>query len=358
MNRLNKSNLILILILSLNFKSSALISEILKDIGKTIIILEQANRFNRKLVSDGVKNLLGFKKDSQDQDNQNNNNDLDFFDPKPKRNFPDIWGLDEKNQNNNNNSNFTFKDLAGKIPEDIREIVDFLNRPERFRRVGAHIPKGVLLVGPPGTGKTSIARAIAGEANAAFFDASASSFIEVYVGVGPSRIRELFQQARDAIKAGPKKKAIIFIDELDAIGNSRNGRTNSEYRNTLNELLNQMDGFKQDDAILVIGATNTPDSIDPALKRPGRFDRIVEIGLPDEESRLAILKLYSQKIRCHSEVNLSKLVNQTRNWSAADLKNLVNEAAVRAARANATQVTEQHFDDALQHILNIKRRLG
>lgn len=246
---------------------------------------------------------------------------------------------------------FTFKDLAGKIPQDIREITEFITDPEPFARVGAIMPKGILLYGPPGTGKTSIARAIAGEAAADFFQVSATDFIELYVGMGPKRVRELFDQARQS------SKAIIFIDEIDAIGIKRTGETNSEYRNTLNELLRQMDGFTRSN-VTVIAATNRIEDLDTALLRPGRFDRLVEIALPDQESREDIFRLYCSRIRYLDDAQvLHECAQKSFGLSGADIKNVVNEAAVLAAREKSDRVTAEQLLKALEKAVQQKRKV-
>lgn len=331
------SSLIFCIFLLTNFNAQAFILDLIKD----VLILEDAlsdmNRKNRDAVKHCVKvvyNICTNKREINIAENYTQS-PVAYQEEQPQE--------------------FSFKDLAGEIPEDVREIVEFLDEPEKFKRLGAQMPRGVLLVGPPGTGKTSIARAIAGQAGAHFIDASASEFIEMYVGVGPKRIRDLFEKAKNAINNGPYKKAIIFIDELDAIGGSRHAGENSEYRNTLNELLNQMDGFKQNPAIMVIGATNTPDSIDSALKRPGRFDRIVEIGLPDLSSRQEILEHYAKSIKYNDKIDFNFIAQKTHNYSGAELKNLVNEAAVRAARRNAEFVNQQDFDLALKNMQTRKQ---
>ncbi len=236
----------------------------------------------------------------------------------------------------------TFADVAGTLSPEIKELPDFIKNSSYYQELGARIPKGILLYGPPGTGKTSIARAIAGEADAAFVSASASEFIEMYVGVGPQRIRELFEKAEQERIQGNFSHAIVFIDEIDAIGGKRSGEMSSEYRNTLNELLNQMDGFHKNSAITVIAATNTPTSLDAALLR--RFERKVEIGLPDEKNRYEILKLYVQKIRfAGSDDVLHALAKKSERFSGAELELVVNEAACLAARDKAPWITDEHI---------------
>lgn len=247
---------------------------------------------------------------------------------------------------------FTFEDLGGDISPDIKEVIEFMSDPERFARVGAKMPRGVLLYGPPGTGKTSLARAIAGESGAEFFSASGSEFIEMYVGVGPMRVRELFEKAKAC------KKAIVFIDEIDAIGGKRSGETNSEYRNTLNELLKQMDGFERSN-ITVIAATNRVEDLDEALLRPGRFDRLVEVGLPNLQSRIGIFKLYCKKItfKPANDDIFIELAQKSPGFSGADIKNVINEAAVFAARENSDSVNESHVRQALEKEIKKKRRV-
>ncbi len=286
------------------------------------------------------------------------------FNAQARQELYDTWFPDKLTNSNQEDSSvendsqeqFSFKNLGGEISEDIREIVDFIRNPEPFARVGAKMPKGILLYGPPGTGKTSIARAIAGEADAAFFKASGSDFINTYVGVGPDNIRKLFAEARAAISSGTYKKAIIFIDEIDAIGRKRTGETNLEYGNTLNALLAEMDGFAQDRSIFVIAATNYVTVLDEALTRPGRFDRLVKVDLPNVESREAILRLYCEHIKLAEEINFSQLAQETAGFSGADLENLVNEAAVYAARENAPGVSKKHLDRAFKKVRNQKLR--
>ena len=242
-------------------------------------------------------------------------------------------------------SHTTLDDVAGieSAKREITEIIDFLKAPERFRRLGAVMPKGVLLVGPPGTGKTLLARAIAGEAEVPFFSISASEFIEMFVGVGAARVRDMFQTAR---KEAP---ALIFIDELDAVGRSRGtglGGGHDEREQTLNQILTEMDGFEEHENILVLAATNRPDVLDSALLRPGRFDRTITLDRPYKDAREAILSVHVRKVPLADDVNLTEIAARTIGFSGADLKNLVNEAALTAVREDKDKVDAQCFDEA------------
>jgi cell division protease FtsH len=243
----------------------------------------------------------------------------------------------------------TFADVAGvdEAKNDLVEVVEFLKTPGKFQRLGGKIPRGVLLVGPPGTGKTLLARAVAGEAGVPFFSMSGSEFVEVLVGVGASRVRDLFDQAK---KAAP---SIIFIDEIDAVGRQRGSSINSndEREQTLNQLLVEMDGFDARQAVVVIGATNRPDGLDKALLRPGRFDRRVTVDRPDWNGRLAILKIHTRDVPLAKDVDLITIARATPGMVGADLANLVNEAALLAARRNLDAVTQNCFDEALDKIL-------
>ncbi|HZU04073.1 MAG TPA: ATP-dependent zinc metalloprotease FtsH [Ktedonobacteraceae bacterium] len=242
----------------------------------------------------------------------------------------------------------TFADVAGidEVRTELEEIVQFLRSPERFNRLGAHIPRGALLVGPPGTGKTLLAKAVAGEANVPFFSMSASEFVEMFVGVGASRVRDLFNQARQAAPC------VVFIDELDAVGRKRSVRVsgNDERDQTLNQLLVEMDGFNERQAVVVLAATNRVDILDKALLRPGRFDRRITVAMPDRKGRQAILKVHTRKTPLHEEVSLERLARMTVGMSGADLANLVNEAALSAARKNMDRITHDCFEDALARV--------
>ena len=243
----------------------------------------------------------------------------------------------------------TFADVAGvdSAKNDLVEVIEFLKTPQKFQRLGGKIPRGLLLVGPPGTGKTLLARAVAGEADVPFFSISGSEFVEMVVGVGASRVRDLFEQAK---KAAP---SIIFIDEIDAVGRQRGASINSndEREQTLNQLLVEMDGFDPRQTVVVLAATNRPDGLDKALLRPGRFDRLVTVARPDWNGRLAILKVHTRKVPLGPDVDLVSLARGTAGMVGADLANLVNEAALLAARRNLDVVTGQCFHDALDKIL-------
>ena len=244
----------------------------------------------------------------------------------------------------------TFKDVAGveEAKEELQEIIDFLKEPQKFQKLGGRIPKGVLLVGPPGTGKTLLARAIAGEANVPFFSISGSDFVEMFVGVGASRVRDLFEQGK---KNAP---CIIFIDEIDAVGRHRGaglGGGNDEREQTLNQLLVEMDGFEANEGVILIAATNRPDVLDPALLRPGRFDRRVVVARPDVKGREGILAVHVRKIPLAEDVDISVIARSTPGFSGADLANLVNEAALNAARMNQKTVTHEDFEMAKDKVL-------
>ncbi|MBN9010109.1 MAG: ATP-dependent zinc metalloprotease FtsH, partial [Rhizobiales bacterium] len=244
----------------------------------------------------------------------------------------------------------TFEDVAGvdEAKEDLQEIVEFLRDPQKFQRLGGRIPRGVLLVGPPGTGKTLVARAVAGEANVPFFTISGSDFVEMFVGVGASRVRDMFEQAK---KNAP---CIIFIDEIDAVGRHRGaglGGGNDEREQTLNQLLVEMDGFEQNEGIIIIAATNRPDVLDPALLRPGRFDRQIIVPNPDVVGRERILKVHARKVPLAPDVDLKTTARGTPGFSGADLMNLVNEGALLAARRNKRIVTMAEFEDAKDKVM-------
>ena len=244
----------------------------------------------------------------------------------------------------------TFEDVAGvdEAKEDLQEIVEFLRDPQKFQRLGGKIPRGALLVGPPGTGKTLLARAIAGEANVPFFTISGSDFVEMFVGVGASRVRDMFDQAK---KNAP---CIIFIDEIDAVGRHRGaglGGGNDEREQTLNQLLVEMDGFEANEGIILIAATNRPDVLDPALLRPGRFDRQITVPNPDVVGRERILRVHSRKVPLAPDVDIKTLARGTPGFSGADLANLINEGALLAARRNKRMVTQREFEDAKDKVM-------
>ncbi|MCI8793771.1 MAG: ATP-dependent zinc metalloprotease FtsH [Bacilli bacterium] len=243
-----------------------------------------------------------------------------------------------------------FKDVAGleEEKEEVAELIDFLKNPKKFQKLGARIPKGVLLVGPPGTGKTLLAKAVAGEANVPFYYISGSDFVELFVGVGASRVRDMFKQAKHTAPC------LIFIDEIDAVGRQRGaglGGGHDEREQTLNQLLTEMDGFGANEGIIIIAATNRPDVLDPALLRPGRFDRQVTVSLPDQKERLAILKVHAKDKTFDSNVNLENLSKRTPGFSGADLENLLNEAALLTVRADKTKITMTEIDEATDRVI-------
>ena len=242
-----------------------------------------------------------------------------------------------------------FSDVAGEdeAKENLSEIVDYLHNPGKYKEVGASMPKGVLLVGPPGTGKTMLAKAVAGEANVPFFSMSGSEFVEMFVGMGASKVRDLFRQAKE------KAPCIVFIDEIDAIGQKREGRIggNDEREQTLNQLLTEMDGFETNNGVIILAATNRPESLDPALTRPGRFDRRVPVELPDLKGREDILKVHARKVKMDESVDFSVIARMASGASGAELANIINEAALRAVRENRKYVTQSDLEESIEVVI-------
>ena len=242
-----------------------------------------------------------------------------------------------------------FTDVAGEdeAKENLSEIVDYLHNPNKYRDIGASMPKGVLLVGPPGTGKTLLAKAVAGEANVPFFSMSGSEFVEMFVGMGASKVRDLFRQAKE------KAPCIVFIDEIDAIGKKRDGQlsTNDEREQTLNQLLTEMDGFEDNTGVIILAATNRPDSLDPALTRPGRFDQRVPVELPDLKGREAILRVHAKKIKVAGDVDFGKIARMASGASGAELANIINEAALRAVRAGRHSATQADLEESIEVVI-------
>ncbi len=246
-------------------------------------------------------------------------------------------------------SGIKFSDVAGEdeAKENLAEVVDYLHNPKKYESIGASMPKGILLVGPPGTGKTMLAKAVAGEANVPFFSISGSEFVEMFVGMGASKVRDLFKQAKE------KAPCIVFIDEIDAIGKKRDGNFggNDEREQTLNQLLTEMDGFEGNTGVMILAATNRPESLDPALLRPGRFDRRVPVELPDLKGREEILKVHAKKVKASPEIDYSTVARMASGASGAELANVVNEAALRAVRENRRQVTQSDMEESIEVVI-------
>lgn len=249
----------------------------------------------------------------------------------------------------NSTEGIKFTDVAGEdeAKENLTEIVEYLHNPGKYKEIGASMPKGILLVGPPGTGKTMLAKAVAGEANVPFFSMSGSEFVEMFVGMGASKVRDLFQQAKE------KAPCIVFIDEIDAIGKRRDGQIggNDEREQTLNQLLTEMDGFEGNNGVIILAATNRPDSLDPALLRPGRFDRRVPVELPDLKGREDILKVHAKKVKIGDNVDFNKIARMASGASGAELANIVNEAALRAVRAGRGFVTQADMEESIEVVI-------
>lgn len=242
-----------------------------------------------------------------------------------------------------------FDDVAGEdeAKENLQEIVDYLKHPDKYKAIGASMPKGVLLVGPPGTGKTMLAKAVAGESDVPFFSISGSEFVEMFVGMGASKVRDLFRQAKE------KAPCIVFIDEIDTIGKKRDGQIggNDEREQTLNQLLTEMDGFEGNNGVIILAATNRPDSLDPALTRPGRFDRRVPVELPDLKGREEILKVHAKKVRMADNIDYNKIARMASGASGAELANMVNEAALRAVRAHRSYATQEDLEESIEVVI-------
>ncbi len=314
-----------------------------------VLFSQKAHSFNLEdcLISFSTGGLINVGKYCFEESLKAKESDTDsfFLGLKNKSNFKTA---DDKSENKDNVS---FDDVIG-LSEPIREVkevVDYLKNPDKFKAMGAKMPKGILLEGPPGTGKTLIARAIANEAGCNFYYESASSFVEMFVGVGAKRVREIFEKAKR------NKPAVIFIDEIDAIGAANRGiGGNEEYRQTLVALLTEMDGFNKEDSIVIIAATNNALALDKALKRPGRFTRMIHISLPDKDSRKEILQYYIKKLPRveFGDSMIENLATKTAGFSGADLENLVNEAVMLAVRENAEFVQQIHFEAALKKLSN------
>lgn len=242
-----------------------------------------------------------------------------------------------------------FSDVAGEdeAKESLAEIVDYLHDPSKYKEVGASMPKGILLVGPPGTGKTMLAKAVAGEANVSFFSMSGSEFVEMFVGMGAAKVRDLFKQAKE------KSPCIVFIDEIDAIGKKRDGNVggNDEREQTLNQLLTEMDGFEENSGVIILAATNRPESLDPALTRPGRFDRRVPVELPDLKGRAEILRVHAKKVKTSQNIDFEKIARMASGASGAELANIVNEAALRAVRSGRKAVTQEDLEESIEVVI-------